>query len=152
MAVYSSVVCRLSQSETAAAVVLDPSDGICAVVRSADSAVGCRWQSQIKTGDHHQSAESQFQRQVSVRNFFEIHPGLGGIPICGGGHRISPDHHCHRIRMLPHHIRDHRSAPVSSWFDPIRISPELWVSIPAESHSIHAGQVTATASTDLKTG
>ena len=24
----------------------------------------------------------------------------------------------HRIHMLPHHIRDHRSAPVSSWFDP----------------------------------
>ena len=33
----------------------------------------------------------QFHRQVSVRNFFEIHPGLGGIPICGGGHRISSD-------------------------------------------------------------
>ena len=58
----------------------------------------------------------------------------------------------HRIHMLPHHIRDHRSAPVSSWFDPIRISPELWVSIPPESHSIHAGQVTATVSTDLQTG
>ena len=145
MAVYRSVVCRLSQSETAAATQLDPSDGIQAVVRSADSAVGIRWQSQIKTGDHHQSAESQFHRQVSVRNFFEIHPGLGGIPICGGGHRIiTPPH--------PHVIRDHRSAPVSSWFDPIRISPELWVSIPAESHSIHAGQVTTTASTDLKTG
>ena len=89
----------------------------------------------------------------------------------------------HRIHMLPHHIRDHRSAPVSpwfdphsdlarvvgvdpcripfdprwtsdhhrihrsaapvsSWFDPIEILPELWVSIPPESHSIHAGQVT----------
>ena len=73
----------------------------------AESAVGCRWQSQIKTGDHHRWAETAFHRQVSVRNFFEIHPGLGGILDCGDHHRISSDltataSTCSHIHGRPH--------------------------------------------------
>ena len=99
-----------------------------------------------------ETTTSQLNPNSTAKSRFEIFSksirdlaGFRSVVVVTGSARISLPPH-------PHAIRDHRSAPVSSWFDPIRISPELWVSIPAESHSIHAGQVTTTASTDLKTG